>query len=41
MCQTKTAGMGIYVLVVLRGGGVVDNPGQTKQGEVCILVLGG
>ena len=41
MCQTKTAGRGggVYVLVVLRGR--VDDPGQTKQGEVCVLVFGG
>jgi len=42
MCQTKTAGRGggVYVLVVLRGEGV-DDPGQTKQGEVCVMVFGG
>ena len=39
MCQTKTAGRGwgVYVLVVLRGGGWSRRP---NKAEVCVLVLG-
>jgi len=41
MCQTKTAGRGegVYVLVIYGGGGWTTL--QTKHGEVCILVFGG
>ena len=41
MCQTNTAGRGggVYVLVVLSGGGWTTL--QTKQGGVCVLVFGG
>ena len=45
MCQTKTAGMGegVYVLVVLREGGEGGGgrPSRPNRGEVCVLVLGG
>jgi len=37
--KQRKGGGGVYVLVVLRGR--VDDPGQTKQGEVCVLVFGG
>ena len=42
MCQTKTAGEGRGSLRPggFKGGGV-DDPGQTKQGGVCVLDLGG
>jgi len=42
MCQTKTAGerRGSLRPGGFKGGGV-DDPGQTKQGGVCVLDLGG
>ena len=43
MCRTKTAGRSGESI---RPGGLkedwgVDDPGQTKHGEICVLVLGG